>query len=157
MANKNWRDPAVARYLQDVNVYNITNSASLAEMQGEELSPKALKAIQSVGKYGLVKNPDGTFALKYPDGQGTNESHIQAGAVDMSSFGGRRSGRGGRGGSSNGIKTSTDTLKLSNTTALGMNAFKKNKGGLPQFSVKAIQKSDLLKSRKPRSRVVTFR
>ena len=158
MANKNWRDPAVARYLQDVNVYNITNSASLAEMQGEELSPKALKAIQSVGKYGLVKNPDGTFALKYPDGQGTNESHIQAGAVDMSSFGGRRSGRGGRGGSSNGgIKTSTDTLKLSNATALGMNAFKKNKGGLPQFSVRAIQKSDLLKSRKPRSRAVTFK
>ena len=155
MANKNWRDPAVARYLQDVNVYNITNSASLAEMQGEELSPKALKAIQSVGKYGLVKNPDGTFALKYPDGQGTNESHIQAGAVDMSSFGRRR---GGRGGSSNGgIKTSTDTLKLSNATALGMNAFKKNKGGLPQFSVRAIQKSDLLKSRKPRSRAVTFR
>ena len=154
MANKNWRDPAVARYLQDLNVYNITNSASLAEMQGEELSPKALKAIQSVGKYGLVKNPDGTFALKYPDGQGTNESHIQAGAVDMSSFGRRR---GGRGGSSNGIRTSTDTLKLSNATALGMNAFKKNKGGLPQFSVKAIQKSGLLKSRRPTSRVVTFR
>ena len=154
MANKNWRDPAVARYLQDLNVYNITNSASLAEMQGEELSPKALKAIQSVGKYGLVKNPDGTFALKYPDGQGTNESHIQQGAVDMSSFGRRR---GGRGSSSNGIKTSTDTLKLSNATALGMNAFKKNKGGLPQFSVKAIQKSGLLKSRRPTSRVVSFR
>ena len=154
MANKNWRDPAVAKYLQDVNVYNITNSASLAEMQGEELSPKALKAIQSVGKYGLVKNPDGTFALKYPDGQGTNESHIQAGAIDMSSFVRRR---GGRGGSSNGTRTSTDTLKLSNATALGMNAFKKNKGGLPQFSVKAIQKSGLLKSRRPTSRVVTFR
>ena len=154
MANKNWRDPAVAKYLQDVNVYNITNSASLAEMQGEELSPKALKAIQSVGKYGLVKNPDGTFALKYPDGQGTNESHIQAGAIDMSSFGRRR---GGRSGSSNGTRTSTDTLKLSNATALGMNAFKKNKGGLPQFSVKAIQKSGLLKSRRPTSRVVTFR
>lgn len=154
MANKNWRDPAVAKYLQDVNVYNITNSASLAEMQGEELSPKALKAIQSVGKYGLVKNPDGTFALKYPDGQGTNESHIQAGAIDMSSFGRRR---GGRGGSSNGIRTSTDTLKLSNATALGMNTFKKNKSGLPQFSVKAIQKSGLLKSRRPTSRVVTFR
>lgn len=154
MANKNWRDPAVARYLQDVNVYNITNSASLAEMQGEELSPKALKAIQSVGKYGLVKNPDGTFALKYPDGQGTNESHIQAGAIDMSSFGRRR---GGRSGSSNGTRTSTDTLKLSNATALGMNTFKKNKGGLPQFSVKAIQKSGLLKSRRPTSRVVTFR
>ena len=154
MANKNWRDPAVAKYLQDLNVYNITNSASLAEMQGEELSPKALKAIQSLGKYGLVKNPDGTFALKYPDGQGTNESHIQAGAVDMSSFGRRR---GGRGGSSNGIRTSTDTLKLSNATALGMNAFKKNKSGLPQFSFKAIQKSGLLKSRRPTSRVVTFR
>ena len=154
MANKNWRDPAVARYLQDLKVYNITNSASLAEMQGEELSPKALKAIQSVGKYGLVKNPDGTFALKYPDGQGTNESHIQAGAIDMSSFGRRRSRRGS---SSNGIKTSTDTLKLSNATALGMNAFKKNKGGLPQFSVKAIHKSGLLKSRRPTSRVVTFR
>ena len=154
MANKNWRDPAVAKYLQDLNVYNITNSASLAEMQGEDLSPKALRAIQSIGKYGLVKNPDGTFALKYPDGQGTNESHIQQGAVDMSSFGRRR---GGRGSSSNGIKTSTDTLKLSNATALGMNAFKKNKGGLPQFSVKAIQKSGLLKSRRPTSRVVTFR
>ena len=154
MANKNWRDPAVAKYLQDLNVYNITNSASLAEMQGEELSPKALKAIQSVGKYGLVKNPDGTFTLKYPDGQGTNESHIQAGAVDMSSFDRRR---GGRGSSSNGIKTSTDILKLSNATALGMNAFKKNNGGLPQFSVKAIQKSGLLKSRRPTSRVVTFR
>lgn len=154
MANKNWRDPAVAKYLQDLNVYNITNSASLAEMQGEELSPKALKAIQSVGKYGLVKNPDGTFALKYPDGQGTNESHIQAGAIDMSSFGRRR---GGRGGSSNGTRTSTDTLKLSNATALGMNTFKKNKSGLPQFSVKAIQRSGLLKSRRPTSRVVTFR
>ena len=154
MANKNWRDPAVAKYLQDLNVYNITNSASLAEMQGEELSPKALKAIQSVGKYGLVKNPDGTFALKYPDGQGTNESHIQQGAVDMSSFGRRR---GGRGSSSNGIRTSTDTLKLSNATALGINTFKKNKGGLPQFSVKAIQKSGLLKTRRPRSRVVSFK
>jgi hypothetical protein len=72
----------------------------------------------------------------------------------MSSFGRRR---GGRGNSSNGIKTSTDTLKLSNATALGMNIFKKNKGGLPQFSVKAIQKSGLLKSRRPTSRVVTFR
>nr|DAR78478.1 MAG TPA: Large polyvalent protein associated domain 38 [Bacteriophage sp.] len=154
MANKNWRDPAVAKYLQDLNVYNITNSASLAEMQGEELSPKALKAIQSVGKYGLVKNPDGTFALKYPDGQGTNESHIQAGAIDMSSFGRRR---GGRSASSNGTRTSTDTLKLSNATALGMNTFKKNKSRLPQFSVKAIQKSGLLKSRRPTSRVVTFR
>jgi hypothetical protein len=154
MANKNWRDPAVAKYLQDLNVYNITNSASLAEMQGEELSPKALKAIQSIGKYGLVKNPDGTFALKHPDGQGTNESHIQAGAIDMSSFGGRR---GERSGSSNGARTSTDTLKLSNATALGMNTFKKNKSGLPQFSVKAIQKSGLLKSRRPTSRVVTFR
>lgn len=156
MANKNWRDPAVAKYLQDVNVYNITNSASLAEMQGEELSPKALKAIQSVGKYGLVKNPDGTFALKYPDGQGTNESHIQAGAVDMSSFGGRRSRRGG-GGSGSGTRTSTDSLKTANSTALSMSIFKSNRSSLPKFSGRAIQKSALLKTRRPRSRVVSFK
>lgn len=156
MANKNWRDPAVARYLQDLNVYNITNSASLAEMQGEELSPKALKAIQSVGKYGLVKNPDGTFALKYPDGQGTNESHIQAGAVDMSSFGGRRSRRGG-GGSGSGTRTSTDSLKTANSTALSMSIFKSNRSSLPKFSGRAIQKSALLKTRRPRSRVVSFK
>lgn len=152
MANKNWRDPAVAKYLQDLNVYNITNSASLAEMQGEELSPKALKAIQSVGKYGLVKNPDGTFALKYPDGQGTNESHIQAGAVDMSSFGGRRSRRGG-----SGTRTSTDSLKTANSTALSMSIFKSNRSSLPKFSGRAIQKSALLKTRRPRSRVVSFK
>lgn len=156
MANKNWRDPAVARYLQDLNVYNITNSASLAEMQGEELSPKALKAIQSVGKYGLVKNPDGTFTLKYPDGQGTNESHIQAGAVDMSSFGGRRSRRGG-GGSGSGTRTSTDSLKTANSTALSMSIFKSNRSSLPKFSGRAIQKSALLKTRRPRSRVVSFK
>lgn len=156
MANKNWRDPAVAKYLQDLNVYNITNSASLAEMQGEELSPKALKAIQSVGKYGLVKNPDGTFALKYPDGQGTNESHIQAGAVDMSSFGGRRSRRGG-GGSGSGTRTSTDSLKTANSTALSMSIFKSNRSSLPKFSGRAIQKSALLKTRRPRSRVVSFK
>jgi hypothetical protein len=155
MANKNWRDPAVAKYLQDLNVYNITNSASLAEMQGEELSPKALKAIQSVGKYGLVKNPDGTFALKYPDGQGTNESHIQAGAIDMSSFG-RRSRRGGSG-SGSGTRTSTDSLKTANSTALSMSIFKSNRSSLPKFSGRAIQKSGLLKSRRPTSRVVTFR
>ena len=156
MANKNWRDPAVAKYLQDLNVYNITNSASLAEMQGEELSPKALKAIQSVGKYGLVKNPDGTFALKYPDGQGTNESHIQQGAVDMSSFGRRRGGRGGSG-SGSGTRTSTDSLKTANSTALSMSIFKSNRSALPKFSVKAIQKSALLKTRRPRSRVVSFK
>ena len=154
MANKNWRDPAVARYLQDLNVYNITNSASLAEMQGEELSPKALRAIQSLGKYGLVKNPDGTFALKYPDGQGTNESHIQAGAVDMSSFGGRRSRRGGSG---SGTRTSTDSLKTANSTALSMSIFKSNRSSLPKFSGRAIQKSALLKTRRPRSRVVSFK
>ena len=154
MANKNWRDPAVAKYLQDLNVYNITNSASLAEMQGEELSPKALKAIQSVGKYGLVKNPDGTFALKYPDGQGTNESHIQQGAVDMSSFGRRR---GGRGGSGSGTRTSTDSLKTANSTALSMSIFKSNRSALPKFSGRAIQKSALLKTRRPRSRVVSFK
>nr|DAP29618.1 MAG TPA: Large polyvalent protein associated domain 38 [Caudoviricetes sp.] len=156
MANKNWRDPAVAKYLQDLNVYNITNSASLAEMQGEELSPKALKAIQSVGKYGLVKNPDGTFALKYPDGQGTNESHIQQGAVDMSSFGGRRS-RGGGGESGSGTRTSTDSLKTANSTALSMSIFKSNRSSLPKFSGRAIQKSALLKTRRPRSRVVSFK
>ena len=156
MANKNWRDPAVAKYLQDLNVYNITNSASLAEMQGEELSPKALKAIQSVGKYGLVKNPDGTFALKYPDGQGTNESHIQQGAIDMSSFGGRRSRRGG-GGSGSGTRTSTDSLKTANSTALSMSIFKSNRSSLPKFSGRAIQKSALLKTRRPRSRVVSFK
>lgn len=160
MANKNWRDPAVARYLQDMNVYNITNSASLAEMQGEDLSPKALKAIQSIGKYGLVKNPDGTFALKYPDGQGTNESHIQAGAVDTNSFRGRggRRGRGRGSGSGDGARTSTDTLKTANATAISMNTFKRNQSSrAPQFTGKAIQLNQLLKSRKPKSRVVTFK
>lgn len=161
MANKNWRDPAVARYLQDLNVYNITNSASLAEMQGEELSPKALRAIQSLGKYGLVKNPDGTFALKYPDGQGTNESHIQAGAVDTNSFwgrGGRRGYRRGGGSAGDGTRTSTDTLKTANATAISMNTFKRNQSSrVPQFTSKAIQLNQLLKSRKPKSRVVTFK
>lgn len=161
MANKNWRDPAVAKYLQDLNVYNITNSASLAEMQGEDLSPKALRAIQSLGKYGLVKNPDGTFALKYPDGQGTNESHIQPGAVDTNSFWGRGGRRGyrGRGGSTgDGTRTSTDTLKKANATAISMNTFKHNQSSrAPQFTGKAIQLNQLLKSRKPKSRVVTFR
>lgn len=160
MANKNWRDPAVAKYMQDMNVYNITNSASLAEMQGEELSPKALKAIQSIGKYGLVKNPDGTFALKYPDGQGTNESHIQAGAIDTNSFwgrGGRRAYRGG-GSAGSGIRTSTDALKTANATAISMNTFKRNQSSrAPQFTGKAIQLNQLLKSRKPKSRVVTFK
>ena len=159
MANKNWRDPAVARYLQDVNVYNITNSASLAEMQGEDLSPKALRAIQSLGKYGLVKNPDGTFALKYPDGQGTNESHVQAGAVDTNSFWSRGGRRGYRGrGSGSGTRTSTDTLKTANATAISMNTFKRNRSSeTPQFTGKAIQLNQLLKSRKPKSRVVTFK
>lgn len=161
MANKNWRDPAVAKYLQDLNVYNITNSASLAEMQGEDLSPKALKAIQSIGKYGLVKNPDGTFALKYPDGQGTNESHIQAGAVDTNSFwgrGGRRGYRRGGGSTGSGARTSTDTLKTANATAISMNTFKRNQSSrAPQFTGKAIQLNQLLKSRKPKSRVVTFK
>ena len=161
MANKNWRDPAVAKYLQDLNVYNITNSASLAEMQGEDLSPKALRAIQSLSKYGLVKNPDGTFALKYPDGQGTNESHIQAGAVDTNSFwsrGGRRGYRGRGGSTGDGTRTSTDTLKTANATAISMNTFKRNQSSrTPQFTGKAIQLNQLLKSRKPKSRVVTFR
>ena len=161
MANKNWRDPAVAKYLQDMNVYNITNSASLAEMQGEDLSPKALRAIQSLGKYGLVKNPDGTFALKYPDGQGTNESHIQAGAVDTNSFwgrGGRRGYRRGGGSTGSGARTSTDTLKTANATAISMNTFKRNQSSrAPQFTGKAIQLNQLLKSRKPKSRVVTFK
>ena len=160
MANKNWRDPAVAKYLQDMNVYNITNSASLAEMQGEDLSPKALRAIQSLGKYGLVKNPDGTFALKYPDGQGTNESHIQAGAIDTNSFwgrGGRRAYRGG-GSAGSGIRTSTDALKTANATAISMNTFKRNQSSrAPQLTGKAIQLNQLLKSRKPKSRVVTFK
>lgn len=161
MANKNWRDPAVAKYLQDLNVYNITNSASLAEMQGEDLSPKALRAIQSIGKYGLVKNPDGTFALKYPDGQGTNKSHIQAGAVDTNSFwsrGGRRGYRGRGGSTGDGTRTSTDALKTANATAISMNTFKRNRSSeTPQFTGKAIQLNQLLKSRKPKSRVVTFR
>lgn len=164
MANKNWRDPAVSKYLQDMNIYNITNSASLAEMQGNELDPKALKAIQSLGKYGLVKNPDGTFALKSVDEQGTGVLNIQPGAYDPGARFGSR-GRGARkGGSSTAIASFTggQAHKVASSVSLTLNDLARNKPAarVPEFTAKSISfKKFLQGGRRPavqKSRAVRF-
>lgn len=105
----NFKDPEVSQWLQNNSIYNLTKDGALAQIQGNDLSSKALKAANSLGRYNLVKNPDGTYALKYGDTQGSGQSGIQPGAEALGAFGsgtsrsggrsGRRGGRSGRGGS----------------------------------------------------------
>lgn len=96
MSERNFKDPEVAQYLQDMNVYKIVEGASLARFKGNDLNSKTLKAIQSTGKYNIVKNPDGTLSLKYKDTQGGGTNDAQAGAVEAGGFGPKRGGKGGR-------------------------------------------------------------
>ncbi len=117
MDTGNFKDPEVSKYLQDMNLYNITKDSALAQIQGNDMTPKSLKAINSMGRYGLVKNPDGSFALKYSDAQGSGRTSIQPGAVDGSGFGvrsrkgGGRKSRGGRSGRRAASKTSLKAIR----------------------------------------------
>ena len=100
MANRNFSDPAVQRYLQSKNIYDLTNIASLARMQGNDLDSKALKAAQNIAAHDLVRNPDGSYALKYPDPEGSGKNQPQEGATQVGSAGrsfGRRGGWYGQG------------------------------------------------------------
>jgi hypothetical protein len=76
-------EPDVASWMQQDAVYNLTKGAGLAQIQGNSPSSKTLGAINDLS-YDLVKNPDGTYALKYSDtqgGTGGGGSVAQPGAV----------------------------------------------------------------------------
>jgi hypothetical protein len=85
--------------MQNNSMYQLTKDAAVAQLQGNDLTQSGLKAVNSIGNYDLVKNPDGTLALKYGNGGGgSGISGVQAGAVDLSGYGskkgkGRRKGK----------------------------------------------------------------
>lgn len=83
----NFKDPAAQAYLNQTNLYNINKKGGLAAIQGNDVSQSELKAISGLGRYGLVKNPDGSLAVA-----GSNK--VQAGAQKLTAYG---SGGGRRG------------------------------------------------------------
>jgi hypothetical protein len=64
-----FKDTEVAQFMQDLNMYNVTSEGALAQIQGNTMSSKGLKATKNLG-YSIVKNADGTYSLKYADTQG---------------------------------------------------------------------------------------
>lgn len=92
-----FKDPEVAQWMQNNSIYSITKDAALAQIQGNDLSAKALKSMNNLARYNLVKNPDGTYALKYNDSQGSGKSGVKDGAIELGYSGsGKKKGRGGR-------------------------------------------------------------
>lgn len=83
----NFKDPKVQAYMQDLNIYNLTLEASLAQIQGNEMSSKALKSAKNLG-YSIVKNSDGTYSLKYADKQGGSKKSTSSGANSGGGSGG---------------------------------------------------------------------
>lgn len=82
-----YQDPQVAAWSQEDAIYNLTKGAGLAQIQGNSLTSKTLKATQSL-QYDILKNPDGTLSLKYSDAQGgKGATPIQSGAVAISGGG----------------------------------------------------------------------
>ena len=76
-----YNDPQVAAWSQADAIYNLTKGAGLAQIQGNSLTSKDLKASQSL-QYDIMKNPDGSLSLKYGDAQGgTGGTALQPGAV----------------------------------------------------------------------------
>lgn len=95
MDAKNWNDPQVKKYMNDKSMYDIAHNAGLADFEGEEFSQKDLKAISSMGRFGIVKNPDGTYRLAQA---GEKVYNGRAGGSGRGRRGGRR-GRSSGGGS----------------------------------------------------------
>ena len=103
----NFKDSATTAYLNQANLFTINREGSLATLQGNPASQKELKAISGLGKYGEVKNPDGTLAVAGSD-------QAQAGAVSTKGFG----GGGHSGGRTKGI------TKIKNLRSPHIKAFK---------------------------------
>jgi len=79
-----YADPQVAKWSQAEAVYELGKGFALAQLQGNGPSSQTLKSTISLG-YDIVKNPDGTYALEYPQTQGTSGSTApQAGATSSS-------------------------------------------------------------------------
>lgn len=79
-----YQDPEVAAWSQEDAIYNLTKGAGLAQIQGNSLTSKDLKATQSL-QYDILKNPDGTLSLMYGDSQGgAGATPTQAGATGIS-------------------------------------------------------------------------
>lgn len=172
MAQKNWKDPEVAQYLQDINVYKLIEGASQSRIKGKELDSKTLKAIQSTGRYSIIKNEDGTYSLKYnsANGYGKGAGGGSSGSGSGRGRGGRKGGRGSRGGSggskddggkslvsttsevnkklAKGIKTDTGT-KLSQSKKVTM-----KKTPLKKYSVKKSGGAPKISSSKKKSNKV---
>lgn len=131
-----FKDAEVSQWMQNNSIYNLTKDAAMAQFQGTDLSAKSLKNMNSLSRYNLLKNPDGTFALKYRDTQGSGNSMIQAGATDA---GARSYGKKGRKGSSGKshvkLSRSLNKIKVPKVSKIG----KKSPGAIksPQFG-KAI-------------------
>lgn len=103
MGSKAYRDPEVAAWSQANAVYNATKDAALAQIQGNDLSSKALGAFNSIAKYDMVKNPNGTYSLRYGDPQGGGQNIAQPGAFAVGGFSsfGKRGKKGRKMGLSN--------------------------------------------------------
>ena len=72
-------------YYAQYDAYILSKQAGQVQFQGQDYNQKSLKAIQSLGQYDIMKNPDGTLAL-------LGTSGVQAGAVSTGSGSGSGSG-----------------------------------------------------------------
>ena len=162
-----YNDPEVAQWMQNNAIYTLTKGAALAQIQGNDLSSSTLKNMNSLAQFNMVKNPDGSYALKYKDTQGSdNQPQPQQGAVATNSYGRaktyrpksstRRVARGGgrRSGSGTSSKTSTSKLvsiyKASlNTKTPTVKSFKP--GGTSAVSTPKLATVKLAKTVKKRS------
>lgn len=70
MDNKNWKDPAVQRYMMEDNLWKIESMAGLAQLQGNELDSKTLKAIKKLGQYNIFEDAFGEYHLGFKSGGG---------------------------------------------------------------------------------------
>lgn len=170
MDNKNFKDPAVQAYLQDKNIYDATNLLSLAQMKGNDLDSKTLKAVKSLG-YSIVKQGDGTYALKFDDPQGSGQVSgvgVSGGSGGGGSRGSKRSrGSGGSGGKATTGGSLSSILGINQGLAKSMSKAGNSGSGMnkiaavPQFTAKARTYDGLLRSKNvPKARgakKVTFK
>lgn len=140
---KNFKDPAAQAYLNASNLYNINKKGGLANIAGNEVTQSELKAISGLGKYGMVKNPDGTLAV-------AGSPQEQAGAVSTKGFGG-----GHHGGRRKGI---TKVKNLRSPRIAGLKApsthiasYTAKVGKVPRYKPYNLK---LAKLNKPRKRVI---
>jgi hypothetical protein len=141
---KNFKDPQVQDYLNQVAAYNVTKGGAEAQYEGTTLSQSALKGAKNLGNYGLVTNPDGTLAIA-----GSAQDN---GGIPVSKYGSKTA----KATVPKGLKahkfniSKTLAVKKSNSSAvrsLVKNVHYSKKSAAPKLKVATVKKS-AVKSRK---------